>query len=224
MHKGKKHKSIMEGYNDFARSEGAEAKKYVDSVRTNDPFGKGVDDMMDEESRRRENGYYVKGTVISKGKKVDTPDNGKGPSRNSRETDSINAVNAFSKMKNDYMSRKFKGNDERLGPITPEQNQKEFDREKHEFYYNTTENKMKMIPTDDGEQRIPSFMNKLESYQLAPERKSALNMLGISRKQSPLNFKGANSSNSSCWDGYKKVGTKPSPSGTGETVNDCVKK
>ena len=51
-------------------------------------------------------------------------------------------------------------------------------------------------------------------------RKSALNMLGVS---SPLNFKGANSSNSSCWKGYKKVGTKKSPSGTGETVNDCEK-
>ena len=36
-------------------------------------------------------------------------------------------------------------------------------------------------------------------------------------------FKGANSKNSSCWDGYKKEGTKPSPSGTGETVNNCVK-
>ena len=41
--------------------------------------------------------------------------------------------------------------------------------------------------------------------------------------KSPLNFKGANSSNSSCWKGYKKVGTKKSPSGTGETVNDCKK-
>tara|TARA_B100001059_G_scaffold99919_1_gene99557 strand:+ start:220 stop:624 length:405 start_codon:yes stop_codon:yes gene_type:complete len=133
MHKGKKHKSIMEGYNDFARSEGAEAKKYVDSVRTNNPFGEGVDDMMDEESRRRERGYYVKGDVISqKGKKI--------------------------------------------------------------------------VSTPDG-----------------TSRKSALNMLGISRKSSPLNFKGANSSNSSCWKGYKKVGTKPSPSGTGETVNDCKK-
>ena len=38
---------------------------------------------------------------------------------------------------------------------------------------------------------------------------------------SPLNFKGANSSNSTCWEGKKKCGTKPSPSGTGETVNDC---
>ena len=66
MHKGKKHNSVMEGYNDFARSEGAEAAKYVDSVRTNNPFGEGVDDMMDEESRRRERGYYVKGDLISK--------------------------------------------------------------------------------------------------------------------------------------------------------------
>ena len=41
--------------------------------------------------------------------------------------------------------------------------------------------------------------------------------------QSPVQFKGANSSNSKCWIGFKKVGVKPSPSGTGETVNDCVK-
>jgi len=75
MHKGKKH-SIKEGYEDFARSEGAEAKKYIDSVRTNNPFGEGLDDIMDEESRRRETGYYVKGTTISKGKKTDTPDFG----------------------------------------------------------------------------------------------------------------------------------------------------
>ena len=79
MHKGKKH-SIKEGYEDFARSEGSEAKKYVDSVRTNNPFGEGLDDIMDEESRRRERGYYVKGDVISqKGKKiVSTPDLGVG--------------------------------------------------------------------------------------------------------------------------------------------------
>ena len=41
--------------------------------------------------------------------------------------------------------------------------------------------------------------------------------------QSPAQFKGANSSNSKCWTGFKKVGVKPSPSGTGETVNDCEK-
>lgn len=74
MHKGIKHTKVMEGYSNFARSEGAEAKKYVDSVKTNDPFAKGIDDMMDEEFKRKERGYYVKGTTISKGKKVDTPD------------------------------------------------------------------------------------------------------------------------------------------------------
>jgi len=46
----------------------------------------------------------------------------------------------------------------------------------------------------------------------------------IDDMESPLNQKGANSSNSKCWKGYKKVGTKPSPSGTGETVNDCERK
>tara|TARA_B100001113_G_C20930686_1_gene544266 strand:- start:479 stop:664 length:186 start_codon:yes stop_codon:yes gene_type:complete len=45
--------------------------------------------------------------------------------------------------------------------------------------------------------------------------------LGVPK--SPKKFKGANSSNSDCWEGYRKVGTKKSPSGTGETVNDCVK-
>ena len=46
----------------------------------------------------------------------------------------------------------------------------------------------------------------------------------IPKEKSPMPFKGANSSNSSCWKGYKKGGTKKSPSGTGETVNDCEKK
>jgi len=46
---------------------------------------------------------------------------------------------------------------------------------------------------------------------------------GLMKKASPMMFKGADSSNSSCWKGYKKVGTKKSPSGTGKTVNDCKK-
>ncbi len=46
---------------------------------------------------------------------------------------------------------------------------------------------------------------------------------GLMKKASPVTFKGADSSNSSCWKGYKKVGTKKSPSGTGKTVNDCKK-
>lgn len=38
---------------------------------------------------------------------------------------------------------------------------------------------------------------------------------------SPAKFKGANSQNSKCWKGKKKVGTKPSPTRPGVTVNDC---
>ena len=43
-------------------------------------------------------------------------------------------------------------------------------------------------------------------------------------KMRTLNSPGTNSENSFCWDGYKKDGVKDSPSGTGETVNNCVKK
>ena len=37
-------------------------------------------------------------------------------------------------------------------------------------------------------------------------------------------FKGANSSNSSCWKDFKKCGTKPSPTRPGVTVNNCIPK
>ncbi len=39
--------------------------------------------------------------------------------------------------------------------------------------------------------------------------------------KSPIMFKGANSKNSKCWPGKRKVGTKPSPTRPGVTVNDC---
>ena len=40
-------------------------------------------------------------------------------------------------------------------------------------------------------------------------------------KKSGAPFKGANSKNSKCWKGCRKVGTKPSPTRPGVTVNDC---
>lgn len=131
--------------------------------------------------------------------------------RNEVNQDSINSVNAWKDFKAGYMNRSNK---------TPEENQAEYDREKGEFYYNKEKGKLRLIPTDDGEVQDRSG---IEDYQLAPDRKSALNMLGISRKSSPFSFKGANSSNSKCWKGYKKVGTKPSPTNPGVTVNDCKK-
>ncbi len=47
--------------------------------------------------------------------------------------------------------------------------------------------------------------------------------LGAATKMlaSPLTFKGANSKNSSCWKGCKKVGEKESPTRPGVMVNDC---
>jgi hypothetical protein len=99
----------------------------------------------------------------------------KSPFNNERkeaeqDPDSLNAVAAWNKMKQDYMVREFKGNDERLGPITPEQNLAEYDREKNEFYYDINSNKMQLIPTDDAERRDENFMSNLKPYQLAPKR------------------------------------------------------
>ena len=130
-----------------------------------------------------------------------------GPNRNSRETDSINSVNAWKAHKAQYLKKPG--------------GEKEYDMEKGEFYYNTDENKMKMIPTDDGEQKNKVFMGNLQNYQLAPERKSALNMLGISRKSSPLN-----ELSPKCWAGYSpgaKTGVKTKKGKDGDPVNNCEK-
>tara|TARA_R100000951_G_C2558612_1_gene154867 strand:+ start:154 stop:498 length:345 start_codon:yes stop_codon:yes gene_type:complete len=88
------------------------------------------------------------------------------------DPDSLAAVEAWDQFKQNYMVREFKGNDKRLGPITPEQNKAEYDREKNEFYYDTNSNKMKLIPTDDAEIRDQAFMDNLKSFQLPPEDKN----------------------------------------------------
>jgi len=116
--------------------------------------------------------------------------------------------------------------------LTSEQ-AKNVDEDHHEFDQKPSQSdiekasfintKMKKMRKESQQRKAVTDLNKVLETTKGPQRKSALNMLGISRKSSPLNFKGANSSNSSCWKGYKKVGTKPSPSGTGETVNDCKK-
>ena len=54
-------------------------------------------------------------------------------------------------------------------------------------------------------------------------RSSSCNCTSNCSCKSPMKFKGADHTNSDCWDGWKKEGTKPSPSGTGKTVNNCVK-
>ena len=63
-------------------------------------------------------------------------------------------------------------------PITAEENLAEYNREKGEFYYDHDKKKLRLIPTDDGEQKI---MKGIEKNQLAPDRKSSM---------SPLNKEG----------------------------------
>ncbi len=109
--------------------------------------------------------------------KFSSPFLAKSPFNNEREDalidpDSNAAVEAFDQMKQNYMIREYRGNNEKLGPITPEQNKAEYDREKLEFYYDTDSNKLKLIPTDDAERRDKAFMDSLKSFQLAPEDKN----------------------------------------------------
>jgi len=108
------------------------------------------------------------------------------------ENDSIASVEAWKQFKKGYMDRK-----EKMGkPITAEENQAEYDREKNEFYYDTNSKKIRLIPTDDGEVQDRSG---IEKWQLAPSMrgsykklvpplkkpgKSPLQMVGV---QSPLN-------------------------------------
>jgi hypothetical protein len=78
--------------------------------------------------------------------------------------DSVAATNAWSKRKAEYMNRK-----EHMGkPISAEENLAEWNREKNEFYYDTQRNKLRLVPTDDGEVPIKGFKEGLNKWQLAP--------------------------------------------------------
>ena len=72
-----------------------------------------------------------------------------GLSRNSK--DSIAAVKAWKIDTENYRKRKFRGNNPKLGPITPEENERERISEQSTKYYDTEEQRLKLIPTDDAE-------------------------------------------------------------------------
>ena len=44
----------------------------------------------------------------------------------------------------------------------------EYDREKHEFYYDTNKKKLRLIPTDDAERQDKDFKSNLKKWQLSP--------------------------------------------------------
>jgi len=82
-----------------------------------------------------------------------------------------NEAKAWADFKAGYMNRK-----EHMGkPITAEQNLAEYNREKTEFYYDRNKKKLRLIPTDDGEQKI---MDGIEKNQLAPDRQSSRKIPG----------------------------------------------
>ena len=89
--------------------------------------------------------------------------------------DSIASSNAWKEFKKGYMSRSNK---------TPEENEKEYNMEKNEFYYDTERGKLRLIPTDDGEVQDKTG---IEKWQLAPSMRSPLDMMIPGR--SPLNGK-----------------------------------
>jgi len=73
--------------------------------------------------------------------------------------DSIAAGKAWQKMKAGYLKKPG--------------GQKEWNMEKNEFYYDTDKNKLRLIPTDDGEIQDESFKSKLKSWQKAPSRETS---------------------------------------------------
>ena len=91
-----------------------------------------------------------------------------------KKTDSIAAANAWKEFKKGYMDRTNK---------TPEENEKEYNMEKNEFYYDTTRGKLRLIPTDDGEVQDRSG---IESWQLAPSMKTPIKK---EKKQDPREAK-----------------------------------
>ena len=93
------------------------------------------------------------------------------------ENDSIASVEAWKQFRKGYMDRT-----EKMGkPITAEENQAEYDREKNEFYYDPNSKKIRLIPTDDGEVQDRSG---IEKWQLAPSMRSPIERERPERRKS----------------------------------------
>ena len=78
------------------------------------------------------------------------------------EQDSVQAKKAWDKMKADYLKKP--------------NGEKEYNMEKGEFYYDVNKKKMRLIPTDDAEEKD---LTGIKKWQLAPNRKSSIDTLKI---------------------------------------------
>ena len=81
-------------------------------------------------------------------------------------TDSIRSIQAFKDEVKNYMDREFKGNNPKLGRITPEENFREAMGELSGKYFDLEKGKLKGYPTDDAEMIDEGFKSKLKSYQI----------------------------------------------------------
>jgi len=120
--------------------------------------------------------------------------------------DSIAASDAWKKFKKGYMDRT-----EKMGkPISAKENKAEYDREKNEFYYDTNKKKMRLIPTDDGEQRI---MKGIQNWQLAPDMKSPLDHKPFTGRAHIHNKNSVSYQGDRTFEKNKKAGGKVIPAG-----------
>ena len=80
----------------------------------------------------------------------------------------------------------------------------------------------KKVKKESDEVKIdPGFEDPVKIQELQRKGLTPGSQTFIKKKKSGATFKGANSKNSKCWKGCRKVGTKPSPTRPGVTVNDC---
>ncbi len=84
------------------------------------------------------------------------------------QNDSIAASKAWKIDTENYRKRKFRGNNPKLGPITPKENERERIGEQSTKYYDIKEQRLKLIPTDDAERQDQEFKSKLKKWQLSP--------------------------------------------------------
>jgi len=134
------------------------------------------------------------------------------------ENDSIASVEAWKQFRKGYMDRT-----EKMGkPITAEENQAEYDREKNEFYYDTNSKKIRLIPTDDGEVQDRSG---IEKWQLAPSMKSPIDHKPISgRSHIHRKGRGVAYEGDASFEKFKKEGGTVQPKGKAYESVDAYRK
>ena len=151
-------------------------------------------------------GNHYSGRKYKTGELIDETDY-----ENMSEKANQSPTSRISDTTNAYIDRKLKKADRKMSKINSSNSDRKNERK-----------------LDKANKSLDQASAKLEKRRLQDLRKNSPksygdNIFTTPVTNSPINFKGANSSNSSCWEGHKKVGTKKSPSGTGETVNDCEK-